>query len=74
MRDRGGGGKQWGQWRWVLKWGRENHPYRSEATDIGLKQSSVYFHILVWLDIMLPCLGIRSVAAYPVEYIENLFQ
>ncbi|PVD22762.1 hypothetical protein C0Q70_16018 [Pomacea canaliculata] len=28
----------------------------------------------VWLDIMLPCLGIRSVAAYPVEYIENLFQ
>ncbi|KAK7099808.1 transmembrane protein 214-B-like isoform X2 [Littorina saxatilis] len=27
----------------------------------------------VWLDLMLPCLGIRSVAAYPVEYLENLF-
>ncbi|KAK7485334.1 hypothetical protein BaRGS_00023433 [Batillaria attramentaria] len=28
----------------------------------------------VWMDLMLPCLGIRSVAAYPVEYLENLFK
>ncbi|KAL8584277.1 hypothetical protein ACOMHN_014696 [Nucella lapillus] len=27
----------------------------------------------VWLDLMLPCLGVRSVAAFPVEYLENLF-
>jgi hypothetical protein len=31
------------------------------------------FGVAVWMELMLPCLGVRSVAAYPVEYVEKLF-